>query len=167
MSSQFANNGLAGNFIENLRNQARRNAMRKDLETKGFIWIKTSGVPTSQKWNIDNWPTQSLENINRAYNEFGGIVADLHNRQKFYPENTASFVQIRQIVKDHSDDYIPNGSTNDDTGRSDSGSQQSSPTPQPTPQPQQAGYGSGLPDWAIATGIVAVGGTLFLLTIKK
>lgn len=172
MGSQFVHSGLSGNFIEDLRDQAYRNAIRKSLASKGFTWIKTSGTPTSQMWNIDNWPTQSLENISRAYNEWGGIVADLHNRQKFYPENTAHYPQIRVIVEEHQNDYIPSGddSDNDDSstgGGNNTGGDSGYVPPVNNNPPVQAGYGGSLPSWAIPAGIVTVGGTLLILLLKN
>jgi len=165
MSSAFVHSGLSDNFYDRLVSRARRNAMRSELEGYGFIWIKTSGVPTSQRWNIDNWPTESLENILRAYHEFGGIVADLHNRQKFYPENTAHYIQIRQIVNDHKDDYLP--SANDSAGDDNSsGSGYQPPSSQNNYGVNQAGYGGSIPSWMKAAGIVAVGGITFILLIK-
>lgn len=159
-NSAYINSGLGYSRLEEWKAQIGRNRKREALQQLGFVWIKTSGVPPDQQWNIDNWPDKSLDNIYRAYQEFGGIVADLHNRKKFYPENTQSYVSIRSIVNEYKDEYIPNSRT--DTGGNDTNNTVQQPVY------TQAGYspGAGMPVWAVIGGVALIG-TGFLIILAQ
>lgn len=163
------NSQLSGNYVEELIAQAKRNAARKELQKLGFIWNKTSGVPAGQRWNIDNWPMQSLENIMRAYREYGNVVVDLHNRQMFYPENTTHYVQIRSIVEEELENRGDTGSSGDnDNGGSGSTNNGSSGSDSQNQQPIQAGYGNAnYPAWMFPAGIVTVTGVSLYLILSS
>ena len=77
----------------------RRDQKREALSQVGFNWRPTSGVPAGEEWNIDNWDDNSLDNIAMAYQQYGQIVADLHNSRQFHPGNTQTLQQIEQVIQ--------------------------------------------------------------------
>jgi hypothetical protein len=115
----------------------RRDQKRKALSQVGFNWLPTSGVPAGQEWNIDNWPDVSLDNIAQAYTQYGSIVPQLHNAQKFNPGNTQTLSQIEQIIK-------ANGGSTSSWGGNGAVTSGFNATP-----------------WLVGTGIVVLGGAAY------
>jgi hypothetical protein len=160
-----ANNhsGLGLAVVDDLIQRTKRKAARKKLEEFGFTWIKTSGVPQDQRWNIDNWPLKSLENAIRAYHEYGQVIVDLHNTKKLYPENTEHYVSVREIVEQELENRN-GGSSGDDSGSgNNTGGNNTGGNGSQNQQPVQAGTGQ-YPEWMVPVGVVTVTGvSLFLI----
>lgn len=122
----------------------RRDKKRQALSQVGFNWIPTSGVPVGQEWNIDNWPDVSLDNIARAYQQYGSVVPQLHNQKLFNPGNTQTMAQIEQIIDQHG-------------GSSGGWGNQGSVT--------QSGFNA-FP-WLLGAGAVIVGGAVYKKSQEK
>lgn len=76
--------------------QLDRNNKRSALQRQGFTWRKTSGVPSGEEWNIDNYSTQALDNLARLYDRFGDIAVELHNNRKISSSRVAENYQTLQ-----------------------------------------------------------------------
>lgn len=99
--------GLFGGGGKNFAQQ-NRNRKRAELQSVGFNWRKTSGVPAGEEWNIDNYSDEALDNMARAYDRFGDIVPKLHNEKAFRNDSVArNYDTVQQIVLAAQDDAQP------------------------------------------------------------
>lgn len=80
-------------------NKERRKQKRQALANVGFRWDRTKGSNPADYDNIDGWPDVSLDNIAKAYQQYGQIVPQLHNQGVFNKANTQSYQQIVQIIE--------------------------------------------------------------------
>lgn len=86
--------GGGGNFA-----QQNRNRKREELQSVGFNWRKTSGVPRGEEWNIDNYSDRALDNLARLYDNYGEIAVELHNNRKISNSTVAeNYESIQQLA---------------------------------------------------------------------